>query len=96
MIETTENAALYRVPTLYERLYRAAGFVYHLGDEPDGCDTLQGWMQTDIRLNFSLRDRLRLLVGGKLFIASIIHTDTPSPTVCKSRVDWRIIAPRAD
>lgn len=94
MSEQIKGEAFYRVPTLYEKIYRKLGFVYHLGDEPEGIDALKGWMQTDIHLHFDWRDRLRLLISGRLFIASIVHTDTPSPSVCKSRVDYRIIAPR--
>lgn len=90
---TVENYAACYVPTLRERAWRKLGFRYHLGDEPDGAEVLDGWIRTDIRLEFSLVDRLRLLLTGRLFIASIVHTDTPSPSVCKSRLDWRIYAP---
>ncbi|MBB3396839.1 hypothetical protein [Rhizobium sp. BK060] len=87
------STAMFHKPTLKERLLRKAGFRYHLGDEPEGIEQLKGWMRTDIRLDFSLADRLRLLLTGRLFVASIVHTDTPSASVCKSRVDWRIFAP---
>ena len=89
----TENYAAVYVPTLRERIWRKLGFRYHLGEEPEGVDALTGWIRTDIRLNFSFADRLRLLFSGRLFIASIVHTDTPTPGVCKSRVDFRIEDP---
>jgi len=95
MTENT-NQAFFHVPTLAERIRRRLGFRYHLGDEPEGCEPLQGWMRTDIRLRFGLADRLRLLATGRLFISSIVHTDTPSPDVCKSRVDWAIQTARDD
>ena len=90
---TAVNEAFSRVPTLRERLWRSLGFRYHLGNEPPDADLLPGWMLTDIVLNFGWADRLRLLTTGRLSISSIVHFDTPSPDVCKSRVDWRIIAP---
>lgn len=86
----TENQASIHVPTLRQRILRRLGYRYHLGDAPVGGDVMQGWMRTDIRLHFGWADRLRLLATGRLFIASIVHTDTPSPAVCKSRVDWMI------
>lgn len=88
-----ENFAAFHVPTFRERIWRKLGFRYHLGDEPEGIDALNGWMRTDIRLHFSLADRLRLLASGRLFVASIVHTDTPSASICKSRVDYRIEEP---
>lgn len=81
------------VPTLRERFWRAAGFRYHHGDDPPDIEALTGWMKTDIRIHFDFMDRLRLLLTGKLFVASVVHIDTPSPTICKSRVDFMIYAP---
>lgn len=85
--------AMIHKPTLAERLRRKAGFRYHLGDEPEGAEALQGWMRTDIKLHFGWADRLRLLLTGRLHVSSIVHTDTPSASICKSRVDWQIKAP---
>ncbi|MGO6998979.1 hypothetical protein [Rhizobium leguminosarum] len=87
------HEAMFHKPTLKERLLRKLGFRYHLGDEPEGVGQLEGWMRTDIRLDFSIADRLRLLLTGRLFVVSIVHTDNPSASICKSRVDWRIFAP---
>jgi hypothetical protein len=80
-------------PTLAQRFWRRVGFRYHLGDEPEGAETLPGWMRTDMHLHFGWRDRLRILISGKLFVASILSTDTPSPHIVKSRIDWRILSP---
>ena len=87
------GGCFYRVPTLTERFWKAVGFHYHLGDEPPDADLLPGWMRTDMSLDFGWSDRLRLLLTGRLRISSIVHFDTPSPEVCKSRMDWRILAP---
>lgn len=89
----TENYAAIHTPTLRERMWRKLGFRYHLGHEPEGVEHLEGWIRTDMRLDFSLADRFRLLLTGRLFVASIVYTDTPSPAVCKSRLDWQINAP---
>lgn len=50
-------------------------------------------MKIDMHMHFGIVDRLRILLSGKLFIASIVSTDTPSPMICKSRMDWRIMQP---
>jgi hypothetical protein len=50
-------------------------------------------MKTDINFHFGWADRVRLLVSGRLFVASIVSTDTPSPMACKSRMDWHILRP---
>lgn len=88
-----QNQAMFYRPTLLERLWRKAGYCYHVGDDPEGSDLLQGWMRTDMRMHFGWADRLRLLLTGNLFIACIVTTDTPSPTICNSRMDWKIVHP---
>jgi hypothetical protein len=91
--ETAGGGCFYSMPTRRERFWRWAGFRYHHDDDPEGCETLQGWMRTDMYLGFGWIDRLRILISGRLFIASVVHTDTPSPIVCKTRMDWHILAP---
>lgn len=93
MTDATQNQACYALPTLAQRFWRSAGFRYHLGDEPEGSEMLPGWMRTDMHMRFGWLDRLRILISGKLFIASILSTDMPSPHVVKSRMDWRILPP---
>lgn len=80
-------------PTRRERFWRKLGFRHHLGDEPAGTDGMPGWVDTTTTFDFSLADRLRLLLTGRLRITVISHTDTPSPMVIKNRVDWQIFAP---
>jgi hypothetical protein len=88
-----QNFAMISTPTLTQRFWRWAGFRYHLGDDPEGIDGMIGWMKTDIHLHFGWADRLRLALSGKLFVASVLHYDTPSPMTCKSRVDYWILQP---
>jgi hypothetical protein len=96
MADTAKDLAMHYVPSMRQRFWRKIGYRYHLGEEPEGTDVLAGWMRTDVRLSFNWRDRLLLLLTGKLFIASIVSMDTPSPSICKTRVDWRIVEPGGD
>lgn len=89
----TRNEALALAPTLRQRFWRALGFRYHLGDTPPDADLLPGWMRTDSGLIFSFGDRLRILISGRLRTSTIVHMDTPSPAVCKTRLDWQILPP---
>lgn len=88
-----EGGAAYHLPTIRQRVWRFVGFRYHLGHEPEDTDGLDGWAFTTIRLNFSWMDRLRLFLTGRLVVGSVIYFNAPSPTTCKSRVDWEIKAP---
>lgn len=84
---------IYR-PTLAERMWRRLGFRYHLGDDPKDSDKLPGWMCTETRMRFSLADRLRLLLTGRLYIRLVQHT----PVQCdfsRNRLDWHIEPPGA-
>jgi len=80
-------------PTFRERFWRALGFRYHLGEDPEDTDTLQGWTRTDTRLHFGWSDRLRLLITGRLTVSTTSHYDAPSPNMIKNRTDWQIWAP---
>jgi hypothetical protein len=91
--ETPKNMAFYSVPTRKERFWRAMGFRYHLGDEPEGMEALTGWVQTNMHMTFSWTDRFRLLLTGRLRIVSTVQMDTPSPEKALSRMDWMIYAP---
>lgn len=94
MSDASANYASVYVPNRRERFWRSLGFRFHLGDEPEGVDALSGWMRTDTSFNFGWFDRFRLLLTGRLRVSVTVHFDTPSPAVCKSRIDWRIVAPR--
>ena len=87
------NGCFYNEPTLMERFWRKVGFHYHLGDEPQGAESLPGWSQTNQYFHFGWSDRLRLLISGRLLVKLTMSTDTPSPSVCKNRMDWMIYAP---
>lgn len=91
-IASVENGYAVYTPTRIERFWRKLGFRYHLGNEPEGIDSLEGWMQTRTWMHFSLRDRLRLLLSGRLHIVLTQHL----PVKCdfsKNRLDWMIVAP---
>lgn len=90
--DTMSHGSIHK-PTLSERFWRALGFRYHLGEDPEDVDVLQGWTRTDTRLNFHWTDRLRLLLTGRLVVSTISHYDAPSPSVIKNRTDWQIRAP---
>jgi hypothetical protein len=93
---TVESQAFYARPTFRDKFWRALGFRYHLGEEPPNAENLAGWIKTDCFLHLGWLDRLRFLVSGRLFVAVTVSTDTPSPTICKSRMDWRIVEPRGE
>jgi hypothetical protein len=86
------NSAMMHAPTVRERFWRALGFRYRLGDEPEGIEKMKGWMQTRSRIDFSLLDRLRLLLTGRLSIILTQHTDSEVAS-CVNRLDFQIKAP---
>jgi hypothetical protein len=88
---TTGSYATY-TPTLAQKMWRLLGFRYHLGEEPEGADNMQGWMCTETRLNFGLADRVRLLLTGRLHMRLVQHT-TVQVENTKNRFDWQILAP---
>ena len=89
---TIENGAMYHVPTWRERAWRALGYRYHLGDEPDGGDNMPGWMCTENRMHFGWADRLRLLISGRLHFKLVQYTSAKVDSA-KNRLDWHILAP---
>lgn len=80
--ELRNDAVMFRVPTRRERFWRWLGYRFHLGDEPpqDKVDAASGWMRTDTVFQFSIADRLRLLLTGRLRISVTQYTNC--------RVDW--------
>jgi len=79
-------------PTKRERFWRALGFRFHLGDEPENPPQI-GWISHDTTFHLNWRDRLRLLVSGRFKLGFVLYTDTPSPTNIKARTDWQILPP---
>ena len=88
----------YRRPCSHLQAYHSRaplvlpGIPHHLGEDPEGRMALKGG-RTDTRLHFGWVDRLRLLTTGRLMVSTISHYDTPSPSIIKTRVDWKISAP---
>ena len=92
MSSNTRNGYVTYAPTWSERMWRALGFRYHLGEEPTDIDQLPGWMCTETRIRFSFSDRLRLLATGRLHLRLVQHL----PVKCdfaRNRLDWQIKAP---
>jgi hypothetical protein len=89
--ERVENGFVAFKPTLGQRAWRCLGYRYHLGEEPEGTDGLR-WLRTDVRLHFSLLDRLRLVLTGRLKVSLTTHADD-TLSECKTRTDWIIDHP---
>ena len=79
-------------PTISTRIWRAMGFRYHLGDEPDVPPEFKGWMATDVRMHFGFADRLRLLLSGK-FYAHLAQDTKVECGESRNRLDWQIKPP---
>lgn len=93
MTEEVAGGYMIHKPTFGEKAARFLGFRHHHGEEPPRHEELtQGWARTETRLNFSLGDRLRLLVSGKLRISHIHYTDGHFDTM-QSRADLTFYAP---
>jgi hypothetical protein len=91
--QPANGGCFYALPTRTQRFWRWVGFRFHLGDEPEGAETMPGWMQTKAHFQFGIADRIRLLLTGRITVTLSTHIDTPSPDVCKTRLDWLIHAP---
>lgn len=79
-------------PPLMWRIWRKLGFQFHLGeDEPK--EPWSGWMQTKSGLRLDWRDRLRVLISGKIDLTHTYHLDVPSPNRHHTRFDWHILPP---
>jgi hypothetical protein len=85
-----EHGAMEYRPTMADRMRRALGFRYHLGEDPEDIDNLEGWSATRTRMHFSIADRVRLLLSGRLLVVTTQHFNAPSPDIVKTRVDWQI------
>ena len=79
-------------PTFMKRLWRKLGFRPHHGED-EANEPWQGWMQNNSGMHFDMRDRLRLLISGRLKLTLTFHTDTPSPNKMHTRFDWEIEPP---
>ncbi len=55
-------------PTFMRRAWRRLGWCYHLVDLPETpeVERMPGWAMTHVRLEFSIGDRLRLLLTGRV------------------------------
>lgn len=88
--------AFYLAPSRRTLFWRKMGFRFHLGNdvaEDKAGEAWQGWMRTRSHLQLDWRDRLRLLVSGRLNLQHTFHIDTPSPDKIHTRFDWHILPP---
>lgn len=85
----SDDCAFEHLPTLSERAWKALGFRYHHGEEPEGSENLEGWMCTDTRMHFGFLDRLRLLLTGRLRFR-IVHHMPVTVDYSLNRIDWQI------
>ena len=91
----TEGAMINR-PTIRERFWRALGFRYHLVDLPHDIEQkLPGWMMTRSLIAFSLSDRVRLLLTGRLYL-DLRQASDVSVSEVHSALSFRIGAPGCD
>jgi hypothetical protein len=90
--ETAQNLCMQYVPTKSDIFWRKMGFRYHHGDDSENPPTT-GWMMTETKFRFSMGDRLRLLLTGRLVVRHVSDMDTPSPDKVATRLDWHILAP---
>lgn len=92
MTDEAQGFCMEYKPTLAERFWRKLGFHFHLGEhEPD--EPWQGWVKHRSGIHFDWRDRLRLLISGRLELHHTVHSDTPTPTKMHTRFDWEIVHP---
>lgn len=87
-----QGQAMIYVPTLGDRMARLLGFQHQHGDEPDGVETWPGWGRTELRIDVSFLDRVRLVFGGRLHVSLTHYADKPFDRM-KNRVDIFLPAP---
>ena len=84
---------LFRKRSYRERLWRALGYRYIWVDLPDNVhDRLPGWSMTTIHLHFSFKDRLRLLLTGRVRL-DLRHATLPEIEDMTTATSVRIYAP---
>lgn len=82
-----QNLCMEYRPTLAERFWRKAGWRYQRQELPDDAPT-EGWAMTQVHLNVSFADRLRLLLTGRVRLDVRQAFDTPVDTVvCATSVE---------
>jgi hypothetical protein len=81
-------------PTFKERFWKRLGFHYDQTEFPENDEekSYKGWMLTYSYFEFSFRDRLRLLLTGRLKVKLRQLTDV-EVIKCKSTVSFKILYP---
>ena len=85
------------VPTFMERLRRFFGYGFNQGDKPSSLDPKKhiSSMRTNAGFKFSWKDRLRLLLTGRLLIVITQHT-TQEVDESVNSIGFQIYAPFED
>ena len=92
MTDDIESGYQIYTPTLAQRFWRALGFRYHHKDLE--CDEVAfpGWMKTRVNFDFSMLDRLRLLLTGRLRI-DLEQRPNVMVDECRNAASYRICYP---
>ncbi len=89
----TENSyAMVSRPSLYTRAIRLLGFRFRHFDMSEHGEKMPGWMMTEVRVDFSFGDRVRLLFSGRLLLRIEQRTNIQVDE-CVSVASPRIFAP---
>lgn len=77
-MEKLENGFQIYKPSTAERFWQFLGFGYpHVARPEDDPEFAEGWITTGVTTHFDWRDRVRILVSGKVRTKILIKTDVP-------------------
>lgn len=88
----THGYAMQGTSTRRERFWRALGYRFHLGDEPENTEAKTGWFKTGVLVTLGWHERLLLLVSGRLKVELTNYSDG-QPENIVSRVDITYVPP---
>jgi hypothetical protein len=72
---TIEAGCHIYTPTFAERFWRVMGYRSHRPEMSETGEQLPFWIMTNVRLNVSFLDRIRLLISGKAIVRVEVRTD---------------------
>jgi hypothetical protein len=72
---TIEAGCHIYTPTIAERFWRAMGFRSHHPETSETGEQLPFWIMTNVHLNVSILDRIRLLISGNAIVRVEVRTD---------------------
>lgn len=75
-------------PSRTERFWRALGYCSHRPVMSEEGEKLPFWIMTNVNVNMSILDRIRLLISGKMIVRTETRTDVPvATTITASSVE---------